>query len=64
MFGEVGWFALLLLACSQTVTLPRVALYHQVPSAAQASLRIPHSEVGPSGPARYDLGTANMIFWL
>jgi hypothetical protein len=59
---RVGWFALLLLACSQMVTLPRVALYHQVPSAAPAPSRIPYSEVGPSGPARYDLGSADMAF--
>ncbi|XP_021931455.1 protein enabled homolog isoform X2 [Zootermopsis nevadensis] len=38
---------------SQMVTLPRVALYHQVPSAAPAPSRIPHSEVGPSGPASF-----------
>ncbi|XP_033606615.1 protein enabled isoform X2 [Cryptotermes secundus] len=37
---------------SQMVTLPRAALYHQVPSTALAPPRIPHSEVGPSGPAR------------
>ncbi|XP_069677524.1 protein enabled isoform X3 [Periplaneta americana] len=38
---------------SQMVTLPRVALYHQAPSAAPAPPRIPHSEVGPSGPASF-----------